>query len=488
MQLHEYASFDGLGLADLVKRRQISRREVARCGLNAITAMNSTLNAVIEVYDYAVAKLDDGPDLENRPFFGVPFLLKDIGSHDADVKHELGSRLTKGLNAPPFASELVNRFRGSGVTILGRTNIPELGTSCTTEPLLYGPTLNPWDLSKSPGGSSGGAAAAVASGMTPIAHANDAGGSIRWPAACCGLFGLKPSRNLNPVGPDAGLPVNGYAAEHIVSRTVRDSAAMLDATAGPDAGPWCYTPRLSGSYLAETMRPAGKLRIGLNLHTNFPPTPLQATVVEATLEAARLCESLGHQVEEAKLEFDHEALLQANYVIWASGIRRGVLDLSTLVGLAPSPDTIEPHNLAAFHAAEAMTAADLQGALASLNMISRAYGDYFSRYDVMLTPTGSREPSDLGALTAIKADTFYDWYIEMMKFCPFTASVNMAGVPAMSVPLVHGKSGLPIGSHFVAGLGQEAMLLRLASQLESANPWADRVPPIHVRRFGRDHD
>lgn len=480
MNLKEYARYDGLGLAELVRRRQVSRRELAQLGLQAIETLNPQLNAVIETYADAAAGLDERPDTGNRPFYGVPFLLKDIGSHDADVRFELGSRMAQGLQAPPHASELVRRFRETGVTILGRTNVPELGSSCTTEPLLHGPTLNPWNLERTPGGSSGGAAAAVAAGMTPIAHANDAGGSIRWPAACCGLFGLKPSRNLNPIGPDEALAVNGLAAEHIVSRSVRDSAAMLDATAGPDVGAWCYTPRLDGSYLYETMKPVGKLRIALNLTPNFPPTPLAPEVVAAVRDTAALLTDLGHEVEEASLDLDIEQALRCNFVMWASGLRKAVVGLAEHTGRAPSEDTLEPHILAAYLGAESLTATDLQWALGYLNAVTRAYGAFFERYDVMLTPAGAMEPFAIGRIGAIDTSNFYDWYVQMMAHCPFLSSVNMAGVPAMSVPLSWSPSGLPIGSHFVGRLGAEPLLLRLAAQLEAARPWFGRTPPLYA--------
>lgn len=480
MRLGEYARYDGLALSELVKRRQVSRLELAECSLAAIEAMNPQLNAVIEHYPVAVEQLNTGADVGNRPFDGVPFLLKDIGSHDANVTYELGSRLTKGLRAPSFPSELVRRFRESGVTILGRTNVPELGSSFTTEPVLYGPTRNPWGLEHTAGGSSGGAAAAVASGMVPIAHAADSGGSIRWPAACCGVFGLKPSRNLNPVGPDAALPLHGCVAEHVISRTVRDSAAMLDATAGPDVGAWCFTPRLSGSYLAEIYRPAGKLRLGVNLKALFPPTALQREVIDATWNAARLCESLGHHVEEAAFEFDCESLLRAYYVLWISELRQGIETLSAVTGRQPSLETLEPHNFAAYTAAKNLTATQLQAAFGNLNTVARAYGAYFERYDVMLTPAGSMAPFRLGRLTAIDTTCLYDWYRAMTSYCPFTVTVNMAGIPAMSVPLAHNEGGLPIGSHFIAAMGQESLLLRLASQLEAARPWINRTPAIHA--------
>lgn len=477
MNLAEYASFDGLGLAELVRNGEVSALELARTGLEAIARLNPDINAVIETYEKAPEKAQPAAD---APFAGVPFLLKDIGSHDADVKFELGSRLAKGLMAPPFASELVNRFRASGVTILGRTNVPEMGSSCTTEPLLHGPTRNPWNLERTAGGSSGGAAAAVASGMVPIAHANDAGGSIRWPASCCGLVGLKPSRNLNPHGPDTALALNGLACEHIVSRSVRDTAAMLDATAGPDAGAWCYTPRLDGSYLEQSRRSPGKLRIALWLTPRFPPTTLEPEVTDAMHQTARLCADLGHEVEEAELEFDHETMLRAFALIWSTSLRGGIEAISAMTGRPVSADTLEPHLLAAWRDTEHVTGSQFDAALGQMNIVARAYGRMFERYDVVMTPTGRMEPFELGRIGAIPANSFFEWFMQMCAHCPFISTANIAGIPGISLPLGWSPSGLPIGSHFMAPLAQELRLLQLASQLEEAQPWAHRRPPVHI--------
>lgn len=478
MKLDEYARYDGLGLADLVRRGEISSSELAEVALSAIAKVNSKVNAVIETYDDFNKNL--APDNKNNAsFHGVPFLLKDIGSHDAGVTFELGSRLAKGM-VSPVRSSLISRFRESGVTILGRTNIPEFGSSCTTEPVLYGPTRNPWDLQKTSGGSSGGAAAAVAAGMVPIAHANDAGGSIRWPAACCGLFGLKPSRNLNPVGPDTGLALHGLAAEHIVSKTVRDSAAMLDVTAGPDRGASYYTPRFPGSYLQQTMTSPGKLRIAVHLTPIFPPTKLQAEVVDAARRTAKLCESLGHEVEECDFVFDHEPILKAFSMIWSSDLRFGLEGLSQIMGRPVDETTVEPHILAAYRDTEKMTASQFMWALQQMNVVARAYGEFFKKYDVILTPAGAQEPFDLGKIGAIGTATFDGWFMKMAAHCPFLSTVNIAGIPAMSVPLEMSPSGLPLGSHFIGPLGSEAMLLSLAAQLETAKPWISRMPATHV--------
>ncbi|MCC6827271.1 MAG: amidase [Novosphingobium sp.] len=477
MDLKDYTRFDGLGLADLVQRGEVSAAELAQTGLEAIARVNPQVNAVIESYADAPAKAAPAKD---APFAGVPFLIKDIGSHDAGGLCELGSRLTKGMQAPPFASELVNRFRAAGVTVLGRSNIPEFGSSCTTEPVLHGPTRNPWNLERTSGGSSGGAAAAVASGMVPIAHANDAGGSIRWPAACCGLVGLKPSRNLNPVGPDSALALHGLACEHIVSRSVRDTAAMLDATAGPDAGAWCYTPRLDGSYLEQSRRAPGRLRIALDLDPRFPPTTLEPEVITAIHDTAKLCEDMGHIVEEARLEFDHEAMLRAFATIWSTDLRAGVEMLSRMTGRPIGLDTLEPHVYAAWRDTASVSGTDFIGALAQMNSVARAYGRLFTQYDVMLTPAGRMAPFELGRIGKIPTDTFFEWFVGMCEHCPFLSTVNIAGIPGLSLPLGWSADGLPIGSHFVAPQGHELRLLQLATQLETARPWADRRAPVHA--------
>lgn len=484
MNLTDYAQHDGLGLAQLVRDKQVSAAELAQTGLRAIAALNPALNAVIETYDNASEVCAAAPADLTAPFTGVPFLLKDIGSHDAGVTFELGSRLAQGLKAPPVASELVNRFRASGVTVLGRTNIPELGSSCSTEPLLYGPTRNPWNVERSPGGSSGGAAAAVASGMVPIAHANDAGGSIRWPAACCGLFGLKPSRNLNPVGPDAAQALNGLAAEHIVSRSVRDTAAMLDVTAGPDVGAWCWTPRHNGSYLDALRQAPGRLRIALNLTPVFPPTTIDDEVQASIRATAALCESLGHYVEEATLEFDHETLLEAFAIIWSTSLRAGIEGLSAMTGRPVNADTLEPHVLVAYRDAGQVSAAKLHWALDQMNIASRAHGRLFQRFDVMLTPAGASEPFPLGKIPALPTGTFFEFFMAMCAHCPFLSTANIAGIPAMSVPLGWSRSGLPIGSHFLGPMAGEVTLLQLAAQLEAAQPWAQRTPALHLSKLG----
>lgn len=476
MNLAEYARHDALGLGELVRRRLVKPSELADLALSAIDRLNPTLNAVIETYRDRSAAADAQPT-DARAFPGVPFLLKDIACHDAGALHEMGSRLAKGLRTP-HATDLAMRFRASGVTILGRSNVPELGCSSTTEPVLYGPTRNPWDPTRSPGGSSGGAAAAVAAGIVPFAHANDGGGSIRVPAAACGLVGLKPSRNLNPVGPDTGLALGGFSVEHIVSRSVRDTAAMLDVTAGPGVGEWYFTPKTTASYLAETLHPPGRLRIALNL-TPWVDAPLDPEVKAAIEDVARLCESLGHHVEIARFALDTDALLRCNAVIWASYLVGLIDSIAAATGRTPSLDTLETTTLSAYERGKTFSAADLIAAIDHANVVARTSGAFFTNHDVMLMPTMPQPAFKLGTLNANDpALSFDDWLPAIIRSAPFGQVFNMTGQPAITLPLAMSSDGLPIGAMFAARLAEEPLLIRLASQLEAARPWQHRVPKL----------
>jgi|SRR5579883_391357 len=475
MNLTEYARHDALGLADLVRRHEVRPSELARLALAAVERLNPTINAVIETYPDRAAPADRQPS-NNQPFAGVPFLLKDLVCHEAGVTHELGSRLAQGM-VVSHETDLAGRFRRSGVTIIGRSNVPEFGCSATTEPVLRGPTRNPWDPTRSSGGSSGGSAAAVAAGIVPIAHANDGGGSIRIPAACCGLVGLKPSRNLNPVGPDTGLALGGLGVEHIVSRSVRDTAAMLDQTAGPGTGEWYYTPRTSESFLGETFKPPGRLRIALNL-VPWVPATLDAEVVAAINDVAKLCASLGHEVEISHFDLDTEALIRCNHVIWTSYLVGFIDGVASVTGRKPSLDTLEATTLKGYEHGKTVRAPDLVAALEQANVVARAAGRFFEHYDVMLMPTAAYPAPKLGTLNANDSSlSFADWFTKLMGFAPFCQVFNLSGQPAISLPLAWSAAGLPIGAMFAARLAEEPTLLRLASQLEQARPWRHRVPP-----------
>ncbi len=474
MNLAEYARHDALDLATLVRRREVKPSELAHLALAAIAQLNPALNAVIESFADR-ADLADAQARDNCPFAGVPFLLKDLVCHEAGVRNEMGSRLAQGLIAPN-ETDLAARFKRAGVTILGRSNAPEFGCSATTEPVLYGPTRNPWDLARSSGGSSGGSAAAVAAGIVPIAHANDGGGSIRIPASCCGLVGLKPSRNLNPVGPDTGLALGGFGVEHIVSRSVRDTAAMLDQTAGPGVGEWYYTPRTSECFLGETMTDPGRLRIALNL-TPWLPVTIEREVIEAIEDVARLCEDLGHVVEIARFDLSAERLVRSNVTIWAGYLAGWIDHVAAAAGRRPSLKTLEATTLRAYDYGKTLKAVDLIAALDYANVIGRTAGAFFEGYDVMLMPTLATPAPKLGLLNANDPDlSFADWFARNMNFAPFCQVFNASGQPAISLPLAMSSAGLPIGAMFAARLAGEPLLLRLASQLEQARPWCHRRP------------
>ncbi len=479
MNLDDYSRHDACGLAELVRRKEVSAEELVRVALEALHRVNPKLNAVIDVREaQALEALKQG--LPEGPLRGVPFLLKDVGAYAADMPSEMGSRLARGVVFPQD-SALMARFRRAGLVLLGRTNAPELGNNATTEPVLHGPTRNPWDVGRSPGGSSGGAAAAVASGIVPVAHANDAGGSIRIPASLCGVFGLKPTRSRNSLGPGAGDFVFGMGVEHVVTRSVRDSAAVLDATQGAEPGDAYVAPPPSRPYLEEVGRAPGRLRVALM--TQAPSgTPVSPVCVEAAVAAARLCEELGHDVTEAAPAHDAERFLDALITLWTAALSFLTHAVGEATGRALGPDTLEATTWAAARHGEALSALELQRALAVYNLVSRQVGAFFEHYDVLLSPTVAAPPFPLGFLDANTPRAARDWYAFIFGQCPFTSLFNATGQPAMSVPLHWSADGLPIGVQFVGRFADEATLFRLAGQLEQARPWAQRRPPVHVTR------
>ncbi|HYH99348.1 amidase [Hyalangium sp.] len=477
MHLREYVTFDGVGLAELVRRREVKPEELVRVALLAIETVNPSLNAVIGLLEAETQAVLARP-LPEGPFTGVPFLVKDLVLHMAGVPTDLGSRLFRGMVAP-HDTTLMERFRRAGVIPIGRTNAPELGFSATTEPVLHGPTRNPWNPEYSTGGSSGGSGAAVSAGMVPVAYANDGGGSIRIPASLCGLFGLKPTRGRTPSGPDVSEGLNGLGVEHVLSRSVRDSAAMLDATQGPDVGDrYTITPP-ERPYLEEVGREPGRLRIALTRETasGAPVSPECVTAVE---EAAKLCRELGHEVVEATPGYRSKAVETAMAAIWSSGTAALVDGLSPLVGRTPGPDVLEASVWATVLHGRELKAVELQRAFAIMNHVSREVGRFFLQYDVLLTPTLPVAPFRLGVLNANAPTTAEEWMQRAFAYCAFTAPFNLTGQPAMSVPLYWSAEGLPVGVQFVGRFEDEATLFRLAGQLERARPWAQRTPRLHA--------
>ncbi len=469
----DYTEYDGLGLAELVRTGEVTAREVLEAAIERIEALNPKLNAVVtKVYDQArAAAADHDPE---APLAGVPFLLKDLGGAQAGVPLSAGSRFFAHVPAPADG-EIVVRHKRAGLMILGRTNTPEFGLSATTEPVLFGPTRNPWDLTRTAGGSSGGSAAAVAARMVPVAHASDGGGSIRIPAACCGLFGLKITRGRNSLAPYAGESIAGCSVEHVVSISVRDSAAVLDATAGPALGDPYFAPPPARPFLEEVGTAPGRLRIALATRP-FNGMPVDPVCVRAAEAAARLCEELGHVVEEATPAFDAAGLDEHFNRVFAVGATGNIRLRARALGRELDPAGFERVTWATIQEADRITGPTYVQSVNRLHGISREIAAFFRNYDVLLTPALAEPPVKLGVIDMMSEslDAYRD---RLWRFTPFTYAFNVTGQPAMSVPLAWSEAGLPLGVQFVGRYGDEATLFRLAAQLETARPWAARRPP-----------
>jgi amidase len=473
--MKDYEHYDGLGLAELVRTRAVTAKELLTAAVERIEARNPAVNAVVNrMYDRAEAAIAAG--LPAGPFAGVPYLLKDLGVYYAGTVTSAGSAFFRDAIAA-HDSEIVARMKRAGLVILGKTNTSEFGLSTSVEPKLFGPTRNPWNLEFSAGGSSGGAAAAVASGMLPIAHATDGGGSVRIPASCCGLFGLKPTRARTPLGPDLGEGWSGASVGHAVTRSVRDSAVLLDAAAGPDVGDPYWAPPPKGPYLAEVGADPGRLKIAFTTKA-WSGHPVDAQCVAAVLASAKLCEGLGHSVEEASPFIDEELHNKARRIVIGANTRTTLEARGKALGREPRPDDVEAFTWAAAESGRELAASDYAGAIRALHQIGRVVGRFFTRYDVLLTPTMCELPQKLGVLSSANNDP-QAYLRTLLGTIAFTSLFNTAGNPAMSVPLHWSANGLPIGVQFAAAFGDEATLFRLGSQLEAARPWADRRPPQH---------
>jgi amidase len=445
MKLTEYIEHDGLGLAALIRAGEVTESEVLDCARRMLEALNPAINAVIETYPEPLA----GSDRLDAPFHGIPFLIKDLVIHAAGQRVEMGSRLAAGLRLP-HDTDLMARFRAAGLRTMGRSTSPEFGYCATTETVANGPTRNPWDTTRMPGGSSGGSSAAVAAGIVPVAHANDGGGSIRIPASCCGLVGLKPTRGRTPIGPDAGEGLNGLGVEFAVSRTVRDSAALLDAVQGAGVGdPYVITPPRK-SYASAILKPPKRLRIALMTRT-WAGAAFDPAVSAGLNDTAKLCADLGHRVTEAAPALD-----------WEQFVLNSMLEATTL---------------ACYHHGKSLKATDLLHAMAYANGVTRSTAVFFQKYDLLLSPTLPGPPLPLGSLNsndpALGAE---GWTRKVFLFTPLTPLFNMTGQPAISLPLARTGHGLPLGMQFAARYGEEATLLCLAAQLEQAHPWPQVAP------------
>ena len=491
----DYTRHDGLGLAALVRSGQVSADELLETAFAHIEAHNPALNAVIRTRQ-AQARAEAARIDFEAPFAGVPFLLKDLIASLAGEPTAGGNALLATLRMPRD-SELVRRYRAAGVQIAGRTNTPEFGLTPYTEPVLFGPTHNPWSLAHSPGGSSGGSAAAVAAGMVPLASGGDGGGSIRIPASCCGLFGLKPSRGLTPTGPAFGELWHGFAIEHVLSRSVRDSAAMLDASAGTDPGAPYAAPMPLRPFLDEVGTEPGRLRIAFTREPQFGHGAVHADCIAGLENTARLLESLGHHVEEAAPPLDHEACAVAFATVIAVETAAEIDHLAQLTQRRLHRRDFEPATYATALLGRTISGTAYAGAVRLLQMSARTMAPFFARHDVLLTPTLAAPPALTGALQPSVAEQRFIRIVNVLNagwlmnalgavklqaektfaYMPFTPLFNATGQPAMSVPLHWNAAGLPIGMQFAARFGEDATLLRLAAQLERARPWFDRRPP-----------
>lgn len=470
----DYMSHDAVSLAKLIRAGEVAADEVLEAAIQRADAVNPTINAIVSRNDGA-ARGRVAAGLPDGPLAGVPFLLKDLGALQEGVGMGNGSRLWEGFVAPLDAT-YTERVEAAGLVVFGRTNTPEMGVSWTTEPAANGPTRNPWNLDHSPGGSSGGAAAAVAAGIVPVAHATDGGGSIRIPAAHCGLFGLKPTRARNPAGPLAGEGWSGLSTGHVVSRTVRDSAALLDATHGPAPGDPYAAPVPAGAYLDEVGREPGKLRVALHL-TALDGTPLHPENAAAAKTAAELFASLGHEVEEAMPEFDTDALRNALEVIIAGNLWVAIAARYKQLDKRPDGEDLEKVTWEWAQRGNERPASDYAAAVGVIHQAGRQLAAFYKRYDVMLSTVMRNPPRPLGFLRQNESDL--DHFIaDLADEMPVTPLANMTGTPAMSLPLAWSTDGLPIGIHVGAAFGREDLLFRLASQVEQAKPWAHRRPEI----------
>lgn len=490
----DYQQHDGLGLAALVRRGEVSPAELLEAAIARAAEVNPKLNAIITPM-HEIARERARMPLQG-PFAGVPFLIKDLFQDYAGVPSAYGCKALKvARHTPEVHSEITQRWLDAGVVVFGRTNTPEFGAKGITEPDAWGATRNPWNLDHTPGGSSGGSAAAVAAGVVPLAGGNDGGGSIRLPAGHCGLFGLKPGRGRTPWGPQYGELMHGAAMNHVVSRSVRDSAAMLDASHGPEIGSLFRIEPPERPYLEEVTRSPGRLKIGFTTRSPIG-TQVHPEAVAAVTKAAALLESLGHHVEEAEPQVDGMQLAKDFIVMWFANCAATVDQIRSMSGCGNDGFELDTLAMAAF--GRATKASGYVEGYLRWSEYTRKLGEFHQNYDLMMTPTMAMPPARVGeirtpgwqhaALRAILAlrlervllatGIIEQMVQENLKWVPFTQLGNLTGVPAMSVPLHWTAAGLPLGVHFVAAHGGEGLLFRLAGQLEHAAPWAARRPAL----------
>jgi len=491
----EYEGYDALGLAELVQKKEVTPVELCEEAIARIEKLNPQLNAVVtKLYDQGreTAAKAGG----NGLFAGVPFLLKDLDFDYAGIPTSRGCKTYKDI-VIDHDSELVSRFKQAGVVIVGKTNTPEFGLLGITEPEVFGPCRNPWNKDHTPGGSSGGSASAISAGIVPFASAGDGGGSIRIPSACCGLFGLKPSRGRTPSGPDHGIPWQGAVVDHVITRSVRDSAAMLDATQGPDQGAPFIIDHPEGSYLEALTQDPRPLKIAFDTRSPIGMA-VHPECIQAVEKTANLLEEMGHSVEEAQPDIDGLALANSFFALYFGEVAANLDGLETVLGRKAGPADVESLTWMLGLLGRSYSSGYFVTAMREWALAGRRMGTFFQSYDMYLTPTTAFPPARIGELAPKPAEALLikivntlraGWLLKAsgmvdqlakrsLERTPYTMLANLTGLPAMSVPLHWTPDGLPCGSQFIGPFGDETTLLQLAAQLEKAQPWFDKRPPL----------
>ncbi|HSV65017.1 MAG TPA: amidase family protein [Mycobacteriales bacterium] len=469
MEVREYARYDAVGLRALIAAGEVTAAEVEVAARQALDVANAQVNGLaLPVFSPALDHAEDGP------LAGVPFLIKDLGPVAEGVPFALGSRSLQGLVAQ-HDSELMTRFRAAGLVTLGLTTVPEMTISFSTESVKHGPTRNPWDLAQGVGGSSGGAAALVAAGAVPLAHGGDGAGSLRIPASCCGLVGLKPSRGRTPCGPDLGEPMFGMAYELGLSRTVRDTAHFLDAVQGPGVGDKYTAPPPLGRYADELGADPGRLRVAVTTRA-WSGVAVDREVAAAAVAVGDVLAEFGHDVTDASPAVDWDAVLRATRAELAA-----IAAPFLMAPRAPDPTRLEAVSRQVLAEMKDLSALELMAGLDAQNRVSRSVGGFFTEYDLLVTPTLGQLPAPHGTLRYDDpGHTVTSWLRSLFDYGPFTVLFNVSGQPAISLPLGQSEGGLPIGVQLVAPYGREDLLFRVAARLEQVMPWGGRTPQVHV--------
>ena len=477
MSMNEYSEWDAVTMAELVASGQVSARELVDAAIERIETLNPQLNAVVADH-FENARTSAERSLDG-PFAGVPYVLKDMTAQLEGSRTTHGSRIMADAPVSTYDTEIVKRFKRAGLITIGRTNSPELALSATTEPLLHGPARNPWDTSRTTGGSSGGSAACVAARIVPIGHGGDGGGSLRMPASCCGIVGFKPSRMRTPHGPDVSSVWESCCGEFVMTRTVRDSAWLLDEVAGQDIGAYYSAPADDGPYRDMIERDPGRLRIAWSARgpDNSETHP---DCIAAAEHAAQLCADLGHEVIEAVPQIPAslgEQFGDAFLGLIAIETARDADELAELTGQPINAETFEPTNLSFIEHGRSFSGVDAVRFRRVLHNIARACGPFFEDYDIYISPTLAKPPVPIGDIDT-RCPDWLEFFTHMFGFMPFTSLFNVTGSAGVSLPLYWNDEGLPIGTQFISRMGRDGLVLSLAAQLERAQPWVDRRPTV----------